>query len=84
MTEDLIQRGQDSSFKHLKEFLKDLLIKDSSEKVTSYSLSSDDTLNYLKEHLQKEWYESVLQSIVLIHGGMPLGEDENEEGCSKL
>ena len=81
MTEDLIQRGQDSKLKYLKKFLKELLTKDSSEKVIVFT-EYRDTLNYLKEHLQKEWYLSP-QSIVLIHGGMPLGEDENEEG-SKL
>ena len=81
MTEDLIQRGQDSKLKYLKKFLKELLTKDSSEKVIVFT-EYRDTLNYLKEHLQREWYLSP-QSIVLIHGGMPLGEDENEEG-SKL
>ena len=81
MTEELIQRGQDSKLKYLKKFLKELLTKDSSEKVIVFT-EYRDTLNYLKEHLQKEWYLSP-QSIVLIHGGMPLGEDENEEG-SKL
>lgn len=81
MTEDLIQRGQDSKLKYLKKFLKELLTKDSSEKVIVFT-EYRDTLNYLKEHLQREWFLSP-QSIVLIHGGMPLGEDENEEG-SKL
>jgi len=81
MTADLIQRGQDSKLKYLKKFLKELLTKDSSEKVIVFT-EYRDTLNYLREHLQKEWYLSP-QSIVLIHGGMPLGEDENEEG-SKL
>ena len=81
MTEDLIQRGQDSKLKYLKKFLKELLTKDSSEKVIVFT-EYRDTLNYLKEHLQKEWYLSP-QSIVVIHGGMLLGEDENEEG-SKL
>lgn len=81
MTEDLIQRGQDSKLKYLKTFLKELLTKDSSEKVIVFT-EYRDTLNYLRDHLQKEWYLSP-QSIVVIHGGMPLGEDENEEG-SKL
>jgi len=70
MTEELIQRGQDSKLKYLKKFLKELLTKDSSEKVIVFT-EYRDTLNYLKEHLQKEWYLSP-QSIVLIHGGMPL------------
>lgn len=80
-TEDLIQRGKDSKLKYLKEFLKNLLTKDSTEKVIVFT-EYRDTLDYLKENLQKEWYLSP-QSIVVIHGGMPLGEDENEEG-SKL
>ena len=81
LTQDLIQRGQDSKLSHLKEFLKKLLTKDSSEKVIVFT-EYRDTLDYLKENLQKEWYLSP-QSIVVIHGGMSLGEDENEVG-SKL
>ncbi|MCZ2155158.1 MAG: DEAD/DEAH box helicase, partial [Bryobacterales bacterium] len=80
-TEDLIKLGKDSKLKYLKEFLKNLLTKDSTEKVIVFT-EYRDTLDYLRENLQKEWYLSP-QSIVVIHGGMSLGEDENEEG-SKL
>ncbi len=74
----LIARGQDSKLAWLTEFLRRLLSQDPSEKVIVFT-EYRDTLNYLKANLEKQWFLPE-GSIVLIHGGMDLGETENEEG----
>src|SRR5439155_3662188 len=58
-----------------------LFAQDPTEKVIIFT-EYRDTLEYLKAKLEKEWFLGP-KSIVVIHGGMPLGEDENEVG-SKL
>lgn len=79
--EKLIYRKQDSKLKWLSEFLEKLFTHDPSEKVIVFT-EYRDTLNHLKSELEKKWFLGP-DSIVVIRGGMPLGEDENEIG-SKL
>ncbi|MGA9771157.1 MAG: helicase-related protein [Blastocatellia bacterium] len=80
-TEELIRRKQDSKLKWLSEFLEKLFARDPGEKVIVFT-EYRDTLDYLKSELEKKWMLGS-DSIVVIHGGMPLGEDESEIG-SKL
>lgn len=79
--DELIKAEQDSKLSWLISFLKQLFAKDPSEKVIVFT-EYRDTLNYLRTQLEKKWFLGK-ESIVLIHGGMPLGEDEDEPG-SKL
>jgi SNF2 family DNA or RNA helicase len=79
--EHLISSGQDSKLKWLTNFLKGVFEKDPQEKVIVFT-EYRDTLDYLRAELEAKWFLG-RDAIVLIHGGMPLGEDENEEG-SKL
>jgi hypothetical protein len=79
--EELIDKGCDSKLKWLIDFLKKLFSQDPNAKVIIFT-EYKDTLDYLKESLEKQWFIDK-DAIVLIHGGMPLGEDENEVG-SKL
>jgi ERCC4-related helicase len=81
-TEDLIASGQDSKLEWLKEFLKKLFTKDPAEKVIIFT-EYRDTLDYLKEKLEQQWFLNP-QSIVIIRGGMALGEDDQEEGSKLL
>ncbi len=74
----LIQRGQDSKLAWLRDFLRELFAQDPNEKVIVFT-EYRDTLNYIKKELEKQWFLSK-ESIVVIHGGMDLGEDENEQG----
>jgi SNF2 family DNA or RNA helicase len=78
--DQLIQGGKDSKLDWLTEFLRKLFAQDPSEKVIVFT-EYRDTLDYIKSHLEKQWFAS--DSIVVIHGGMDLGETESEEG-SKL
>ena len=80
-TRKIIEEAHDSKFRWLQEFLKELLAKNPREKVIVFT-EYRDTLNYLKSQLEKTWILKPEQ-IVIIQGGMPLGEDENEVG-SKL
>jgi SNF2 family DNA or RNA helicase len=80
-TEDLIKKGQDSKLRWLIEFLRQLLTKNPAEKVIIFT-EYRDTLEYLQNKLAGQWFLGD-NAIVLIHGGMPLGEDEDELG-SKL
>lgn len=77
----LIQAGQDSKLSWLMTFLQPILTQDPNEKVIIFT-EYRDTLEYLKAKLADQWWVGP-NGIVTIHGGMPLGEDENEEG-SKL
>jgi hypothetical protein len=77
----LINTGMDSKLSWLTEFLKQLFAKDPKEKVIIFT-EYRDTLNYLKKKLENKWFLGP-GSLVIIHGGMPLGENEDEEG-SKL
>ena len=79
--EGLIQRGQDSKLSWLRGFLRDIFANDPNEKVIVFT-EYRDTLDYIKQDLEKQWFLSK-EAIVVIRGGMPLGENENEEG-SKL
>jgi SNF2 family DNA or RNA helicase len=79
--ENLINSGKDSKLSWLIEFLKQLFARDPKEKVIIFT-EYRDTLNYVKEQLEKKWFLGS-DSVVLIHGGMPLGENEDEVG-SKL
>jgi hypothetical protein len=79
--EDLLQTGQDSKLAWLENLLRDLFARSPDEKVIIFT-EYRDTLNYLKSHLEKKWFLGS-DSIVIIHGGMPLGEDDEEIG-SKL
>src|SRR5262249_35527998 len=81
MAEELIAARKDSKLKWLTDFLQELFTKDPNEKVIIFT-EYKDTLNYLKAELQKKWYIGA-DGIVTIQGGMPLGEDDNEQG-SKL
>lgn len=76
-TDQLIQEGRDSKLAWLIDFLKQLLIKDPDEKVIIFT-EYRDTLNYLKKQLEAQWWLED-GSIVTIHGGMPLGENEDDE-----
>ncbi|MBW1716037.1 MAG: DEAD/DEAH box helicase [Deltaproteobacteria bacterium] len=79
--DELIKAEQDSKLSWLTSFLKQLFAKDPTEKVIVFT-EYRDTLDYLKTQLEKKWFLGK-DSIVVIHGGMPLGEDEYESG-SKL
>ena len=77
----LIKSGTDSKLEWLTKFLQQLFANDPNEKVIVFT-EYRDTLNYLRSSLESKWFLGP-NGIVLIHGGMPLGEDENEVG-SKL
>lgn len=77
----LINQGKDSKLTWLTEFLRDLFTKDAHEKVIIFT-EYRDTLDYLKSKLEKQWWLGS-NSLVMIYGGMPLGEDDQEVG-SKL
>jgi ERCC4-related helicase len=79
--DDLIQAGTDSKLTWLMNFLKELTNKDPNEKVIIFT-EYRDTLEYIKARLESDWRFGP-GSVVTIHGGMPLGEDDSEEG-SKL
>jgi len=74
--EPLIEKGQDAKLKRLRDFLKGLFAKEPKEKVIIFT-EYRDTLRYLHEQLSNEWFLGK-DRIVIIHGGMPLGEDEKE------
>ncbi|GKT10089.1 SNF2-related protein [Desulforhabdus sp. TSK] len=74
--EILIGSEQDSKLEWLKEFLKELFARDPQEKVIIFT-EYRDTLEYLKSKIEKLWFLGK-DSIVVIHGGMPLGENEQE------
>jgi SNF2 family DNA or RNA helicase len=78
---ELIDKGCDSKLKWLIDFLKKLFSQDPTAKVIIFT-EYKDTLDYLNDALGKQWFINK-DAIVLIYGGMPLGEDENEVG-SKL
>jgi SNF2 family DNA or RNA helicase len=77
----LIDARSDSKLQWLIEFLRKLFASNQNEKVIVFT-EYRDTLDYLHSRLLEEWFLSK-ESIVVIHGGMPLGDDENEAG-SKL
>jgi SNF2 family DNA or RNA helicase len=79
--EELLKTGQDSKLAWLRDFLQQLFARESGEKVIIFT-EYRDTLNYLKAKLEKEWFLGP-DSIVVIHGGMPLGDSDEEIG-SKL
>ncbi len=79
--ETLIDSDQDSKLQWLKGYLKELFARDPQEKVIIFT-EYRDTLEYLQSRLEKLWILPK-DSIVVIHGGMPLGENEQEVG-SKL
>jgi ERCC4-related helicase len=82
LTEELIGKGRDSKLDWLTEFLKKLFTEDPTEKIIIFT-EYRDTLDYLKTRLQQQWFLTP-ESIVIIHGGMPLGEDDQEEGSKLL
>ncbi|MBW1794344.1 MAG: DEAD/DEAH box helicase [Deltaproteobacteria bacterium] len=77
----LLKTEEDSKLAWLISFLQQLFARDPNEKVIVFT-EYRDTLNHLKSQLEKKWFLGQ-DSIVIIHGGMPLGEDEDEKG-SKL
>ncbi|MDQ7826892.1 MAG: SNF2-related protein [Candidatus Eremiobacteraeota bacterium] len=79
--EKLMHSGEDSKYKWLREFLKKLFTSNPADKVIIFT-EYRDTLNFLKAKLENEFFMNK-EAIVVIHGGMPLGEDEDELG-SKL
>ena len=76
--DELIKTEQDSKVQWLTDFLKKLFAHDPNEKVIIFT-EYRDTLDYLKSKLEKEWFLGS-GSIVTIHGGMPLGDSEEEIG----
>jgi SNF2 family DNA or RNA helicase len=76
--EELISAGQDSKLRWLGDILRELFAHDHEEKVIVFT-EYRDTLNYLKERLESQWFLPQ-GSIVTIHGGMNLGESDAEEG----
>ena len=80
-TENLINSEQDSKLAWLTKFLRQVFTRDPHEKVIVFT-EYRDTLNHLRSKFEKEWFLGS-DSMVVIHGGMPLGESEDEEG-SKL
>ena len=82
LTEELIGKGQDSKLEWLTRFLKKLFTEDPTEKVIIFT-EYRDTLDYLRTRLQGEWFLTP-ESVVIIHGGMPLGEDDREQGSKLL
>lgn len=77
--EKLISEGKDSKLTWLKDFLKKIFNNNPAEKVIIFT-EYRDTLNYIKNSLENKFLS---HEIVVIHGGMPLGENEDEPG-SKL
>jgi SNF2 family DNA or RNA helicase len=75
-SDELIKAGQDSKLSWMTEFLRNLFAQDPSEKVIIFT-EYRDTLGYLKSKLENQWFIEP-DSIVVIHGGMPLGENEDE------
>ncbi len=79
LADGIIDGGQDSKLRWLLDFVRACLKEN--EKVIIFT-EYRDTLNYIRRALEKEWWVTSAQ-IVQLHGGMGLGEDENDEG-SKL
>jgi SNF2 family DNA or RNA helicase len=79
--EALIQGGRDSKVQWLTDFLRQLFARDPQEKVIIFT-EYRDTLNHLRRHLDDQWFLPS-DAIIEIHGGMPLGDHDEEVG-SKL
>jgi len=75
-TQDIINSSKDSKLAWLVKFLQQLFAKDPTEKVIIFT-EYRDTLDYLKSKLEKEWFLDS-NTIVTIHGGMALGETDEE------
>ena len=76
--EALVEQGQDSKLRWLTDFLRQLFARDPQEKVIIFTQYRD-TLAYIRRHLDQQWFLGE-GAIVEIHGGMPLGDNEAEEG----
>jgi hypothetical protein len=73
----LIADKQDSKLQWLTDFLQGIFAHDPTEKVIIFTQYRD-SLDYLKRHLSGLWFLGK-DSLVEIHGGMPLGENDQEE-----